>query len=300
MADTMIPKSLELGRGEPYKFFKSQMTKPVFPPKDTSLDGRTVIITGANVGIGLECAASLLRMGLSRLILAVRSPTRGESAKTQLQQNNEKAAIDVWQVDMMSYVSIQAFAARCSALDRIDIVILNAGLVEQKFKQSPEGHEAMLQVNYLSTVLLATLLLPTLKAKAPAGTPGRLTIVNSGASLMAKLPDDTNALLSHFDKEANFGMNQYLVTKALGHIWIYKLVQYVRPEDVVVNLVDPGLVKGTSLHRNTNFIFEAIFATCKQIIGRTMVQGASCYIDAAVVRGSETHGCYLQDWKIFP
>lgn len=296
----MITKSSELGPGQGYKFFKSQMAKPIFPPKDISLTGQTAIITGSNVGIGLECANGLLGMNLGRLIIAVRTPSRGEAAKAQLREKHQKATIEVWQVDMMSHGSVQAFAAKCETLDRMDIVILNAGTIEQKYKQSTEGHETMLQVNYLSTVLLATLLLPTLKARAPAGKPGRLTIVNSGMALMAKFPKSAS-LLAHLDDAANFDpTNQYAMSKALAHLWLRKLVQWVKPEDVVVNLVDPGLVKGTSLHRNTNAIVSCIVTAVKSLTGRTLEQGASCLLDAAVVRGAETHGSYLMDWEVFP
>ncbi|KAJ4311629.1 hypothetical protein N0V84_010343 [Fusarium piperis] len=105
----------------------------------------------------------------------------------------------------LTHESIQAFAKKCETLDRIDFAILNAGTQNTAFTRSPEGHESTFQDNYLSTVLLATLLLPTLKKKATAGNPGRLTIVNSGTSLMVKVPNPKDEpALACYDDESKF------------------------------------------------------------------------------------------------
>lgn len=296
----MVPKSLELPERK-FGYLASQLAKAKYPPKTTSLAGQTIIITGANTGIGFTCANSLLELALTHLIIAVRTPSKGEAAAEKLKERHPNAKIDVWQLDMLSYKSVQAFATKCQTLDRIDAAILNAGTVEQQFKMGPEGHEIMYQVNYLSTSLLAHLLLPTLKHKAPDGKPGRLTIVNSGTALIAKLPYiGEKPFLATFDDKDKFSSTEaYPASKALGHFWILKLAEHVRADDVVVNLVDPGLVKGTDLHRNTNCIVKGLFAVGKALTGRTMEAGASTLIDAAVIRGKDTHGSYLMDWDIF-
>lgn len=297
----MVPKSLEMTSGPQYHFLSSQMVKPVPIPKGTSLAGQTAILTGGNIGIGFACAQGLLDLDLSRLIIAVRTPSKGEAAAAQMREKHKNAIIEVWQIDLLSYKSIQAFATKCQTLDRIDMAILNAGTIEQQFKLSPEGHEIMYQVNYLSTSLLAMLLLPTLKAKAPPGKPGRLTIVNSGTSHMSKLPNKShNPFLPTFDDKDKFASDAYFASKALAHFWIVRLAERVKAEDVVVNLVDPGLVKGTGLHRNTGSIIKGLFSLVKSLTGRTMEQGASTLIDAAVVKGKESHGSYIMDWTIWP
>ncbi|KAF5984210.1 retinol dehydrogenase 11 [Fusarium coicis] len=300
----MAPKSLEL-TPDNYRFFRSQTTKPVPIPKDISLSDSTIIITGANTGIGYGAAEQFLAMNLKRLIIAVRSISKGEAAASTLRAKHPNAEILVWQVDMNIYKSVQDFAKKCETLDRIDLVILNAGIQMTKFELSPEGHEVSFQVNYLSTVLLATLLLPTLKQKAPAGQPGHLTIVSSGTALMADFPNakDEN-IMEFFDKEAFFtgGVNPlptYSRTKALAHFWIIKLAERVKAEDVIVNLVDPGLVGGTSLTRGQgNIIIRYIFAFVNWIAARSIKNGASTFVQAGVVMGEETHGSYIMDWRI--
>ncbi|KAM0421436.1 hypothetical protein ACHAPT_010790 [Fusarium lateritium] len=292
----MLPQSL-LGL-----FFSSQREKAHFPLKSTNLSGQTAIITGANVGLGLQCARMLLELKLSRVIIASRSLQRGESAAELLRKEHPSSSVDVWELDMTSYQSIQAFAVRCATLSRIDFVILNAGITKQNFDLASAGHEEVFQVNYLSTVLLSTLLLPTLKERSPAGRPSRLTLVSSGLSMHAKFPESKAPLIiPAFDEEATFnGAERYNTAKFLLHLWIYKLVEYVSPEDVVVNLVDPGFCKGTNLQRDIHGIAKAILLGMKSMVGRPIDAGASTYIDAAVVKGKETHGSFLMDWRIYP
>jgi len=297
---TASTKSYDLGPGSSYSFFKSQCAKPALPPADTSLAGQTVILTGGNMGIGYACAEHLVELKVARLILAVRTPSKGEAAAKTLRLKSPGTKIEVWNVDMLSYKSVQDFADKCKGLDRIDIAILNAGMTTGVFERGPEGHEKLVQTHYLSTVLLAHLLLPLLKEKSPAGKPGRLTIVSSGAAHYAKLSHSaTTPYLPTYDDEALFEpAEQYCASKALEFFWAYKLVEYVRKEDVIVNLVDPGLVKGTGLHRDLTGMASFFFATAKNLFGRKMRDGASTLVDAAVVKGDETHGCYIQDWRV--
>lgn len=147
----------------PNVFFNNQFrAKPQWPAPNTSLSGKTAIITGGNTGLGYETALQLLDLKLSRLILAVRSPKKGDAAAAKLHQLHPKANIEVWELDMSFYDSIQAFARRVETkLSRIDIVILNAGLMKLEFTTAKStGHQETVQVNYLSTVFLTILLLP--------------------------------------------------------------------------------------------------------------------------------------------
>ena len=188
----MPPASFDLpahAEGPFTHFRKSQFTKPVSTPKTLSLASQTAIITGSNSGLGLECARQFLALGLERLIMAVRRPEAGmpcdtvtqllrlinvnlitctgEKAATILRNQYPKATVEVWTLDMASYDSIRAFVEKCNTMKRLDIAILNSGLAMIPFSIVKEtGHEEMFQVNYLSTVLLAILLLPVLKSKA--------------------------------------------------------------------------------------------------------------------------------------
>ncbi|KAK0709328.1 hypothetical protein B0T26DRAFT_785265 [Lasiosphaeria miniovina] len=291
----------------PNVFFRNQFrAKPQWPAPGTSLSGQTAIVTGANTGLGYEAAAQLLGLQLSRLVVAVRSLERGEAAAAKLRQLHPKATVDVWELDMSSYASVQAFARRADAqLQRIDMVILNAGLVRLAFhKIEATGHEETMQVNYLSTVLLAVLLLPILKAKgSPNGPPPRLSIVNAALSLAAKFPNRAaNPLLPSFDDPAAFDAREhYHSSKLLAHMFLWQLADRVAPADVVVNLADPAWCKGTDLGRDVQSApMRAAAKLFGAATGRPKAVGASCLVDAVVNKGQESHGCFLMSWQIHP
>ena len=171
-----------------------------------------------------------------------------------------------------------------------------------KFEIVPStGHEETVQINYLSTALLCILLLPILKRNASDG-PGRMTISSSGLAFAAKFRNRAvSPLLASFDKAENFDtLDQYNTSKLLGMMFFNQLINYVSADDVVVNLVDPGFVRDTGLSRELSFVQSVFMAAWKQIAARSVAVGASTYVDAAVVKGKESHGCYVMSWKISP
>lgn len=85
-------------------FIYSQLfVRPEYPTK--SFAGQTVIVTGSNIGLGKEAARHIARLGVSKLILAVRNIDAGEEAKTYIEHttNCSKSVIEVWQLDLSSY-----------------------------------------------------------------------------------------------------------------------------------------------------------------------------------------------------
>lgn len=290
-------------------FFHNQfVAKPQWPKPGTTLSGKTALITGGNTGLGYEAAVQLLSLHLSRLILAVRSLSKGETAATKLRSLYPDAAISVWQLDMTSYPSVQALARRAASElpHGLDIALLNAGLVKMTFTTVPStSHEESLQVNYLSTVLLAILLLPVLKHKSSSssGSPGRLTIVSAALTLAAKFPErHHNPLLPAFSNPALFTADEtYNSTKLLAHLFLWNLAEYISPSDVIVNLADPAWCKGTNLAREVTSPFLKLGVKLfGATTGRSPRVGASCFVDAIVNKGRESHGCFLMSWKTHP
>ena len=95
-------------------------------------------------------------------------------------------------------------------------------------------------------------------------------------------------------------MERYYSSKLLGQLFFAKLADYIKADDVVVNIIEPGLIKGTGLHRDITGINGAIMAAFKAITARTLEEGAAVYIDAAIVKGKESHGCFLMDFDVKP
>lgn len=289
----------------PNTFLRNQFrTKAQTPPKTTDLSNKVAVITGGNTGLGLEAASQLLSYKLNHLILGVRSQSKGETAVRNLRAKHRRAKIEVWVCDMASYDSIQTFAQRVgSQLPRVDIAILNAGLSNTIFKRvASTKHEEVVQINYLSTALLAILLLPSLKKnKAAPGSPGgagRLTIVNAALALTAKFPNlNDRPILSSFDNPSPFDPNeQYCSSKLLAHMFLWKLVEHVNADDVIINLVDPGFLKGTELARDVSGGAKVGMALFAALTARSLRVGASTLLDAVLVKDEMSHGGFIMSY----
>lgn len=285
-------------------YFKTQIrTKCRSPPTTISFAGHTALITGSNTGIGLEACRQMLARGLSHLIMGVRSESKGEAAATRLRASHPNVKIEVWSLDMASYDSVQAFSNRCATLERLDTLVLNASVFSAEFRTCGAGHEETFQVNYLSTTLLAVLLLPTLRDKSPHGSPGRLTIVSSNMGLTNKFPTrGASPLLPSFDDESLCGdaPERYATTKMMQLILTERLSSCISPKDVIINAVDPGLTSGSNLHRDFSGVASAFFGVAKALTARSPEDAAWIYLDAAAVRGAESHGGFVVNWEVHP
>ncbi|KFA60247.1 hypothetical protein S40285_08072 [Stachybotrys chlorohalonatus IBT 40285] len=285
-------------------FIKSQfLTKCRPPPEGTSLAGKTAVITGSNVGIGLAACRVMLQLGLSRLIMAVRTVEKGKAAAEPLRKGFPQALIQVVQLDMLSYESIQTFAKHCSTLPRLDVAILGAAVFSSEFKIMPTGHEEVFQVNYLSTTLLSMLLLPALKPKRSGDEPGRLTIISSSTALYGEFAHrDADPIIPSFDNRESYRgfIERYSTSKLLVLMLTHKLSDLVSAEDVIINTVDPAFVADTSLHRTFPGLAARTFAFLKRVSARSLEQGAWTYVDGAVVKGKESHGGFIVDFGLHP
>jgi NAD(P)-dependent dehydrogenase (short-subunit alcohol dehydrogenase family) len=280
-------------------------------PLHIDLRDKVAVVTGSSSGLGLECARQLLQLRLKHLILAVRSQSKGESSLSTLQVEFPKAHIEVWILDMESYESVQDFVARCEKLDRLDVVILNAGCGKMHFSRcgGDNGCEVTLQVNYLATILLTILLIPILKDKAAADerpgqtsrSPGRLTIVGSDMAFWVKMEETSGNMLDAMNRpQAYDGMQQYGKTKLLLPMFVSKLVEVVSADDCIINIVNPSAVRGTQLMREATSILPRLFVFASGVIlGRNLRDGTRQYLHSALVLGKESHGSFC-DWKVRP
>src|SRR5947209_5325444 len=152
---------------------------PSYPTTDFT--NQTIIVTGANVGLGLEAARHFTRLNAAKVILAVRSVSKGEAAKQSIESTTKRTGIvEVWPLDLASYASVKTFAAKAAALPRLDAVVENAGVAPSEWSMA-EDNELTITVNFISTMLLAILLLPALRRSAKEfNTVPRLSIITSG------------------------------------------------------------------------------------------------------------------------
>jgi NAD(P)-dependent dehydrogenase (short-subunit alcohol dehydrogenase family) len=118
-----------------------------------SFAGRTVIVTGANSGLGAVTARELARSG-AKVILAVRNTNKGEAAAQQMTGD-----VEVRQLDLQDLSSVRQFA---DGVDKVDILINNAGIMATPYTRTVDGFEGQIGTNHLGHFALTNLLLPKL------------------------------------------------------------------------------------------------------------------------------------------
>ncbi|KAH9994171.1 NAD(P)-binding protein [Xylariaceae sp. FL0662B] len=257
------------------------ITPPEISPQEVDLNGKTAIVTGANIGLGLACCRQLLGLNITKLILAVRDESKGITARESLAgaRRNPDAIIES------------------------RLVILNAAVFKTKFELNPSTHhEEAIQVNYLSTALLTILLLPVVQAKNRPERPGRILLVLSEAAAWAKFKEKSqNPLFPAFDKPEAFDMiDRYYTSKLLVQLFLSQLTSRIPPCVAVIAACNPGLCYGSGLNRELRGIPGHVFGGLKRAIGRPLDIGARTLTDGAVKHGQEIHGQYLGDCKLKP
>ncbi len=146
-------------------FLKSHLAFKV-PSPTKKFTGQTIIVTGSNTGMGLEAARHFVQLEATCVIIAVRNREKGEAAKTDIEKTTGcRGIVQVWELDQCKYSSVQAFGRRAAELNRLDVVVANAGVFLFDFTTA-ENNETTITVNVISTLLLSALLLPKLRQTA--------------------------------------------------------------------------------------------------------------------------------------
>lgn len=291
-------------------------TQPKVTPLPTgiNLHGKTIIVTGASAGMGLETARQLLALNASTLILAVRNIVKGENCKAALlddpavRKHNSRATVKVMKLDMDDFKSIQSFTKAVKAeVPTVDHLLLNAGIGILKFEPSASGHERTMQVNYLSNVLLLLGLLPHLEASATkTGSPSRVTWVGSRTHMQSTLSDKGKAVkpeetvIGHMDDPKYFfPFQKYNDTKLLCVMFLYELAPRLDKSKVIINMMCPGMVD-TSMSDVLPIYLRIPINVVKAIRARPVEQGTWLIINAMVVMQPDSHGTFILDKDIQP
>lgn len=288
--------------------YKQIFVKPKALPPSASLSKQTGMITGANSGIGLEAARQALELGLSRLVMAVRSQAKGDEAARKLSEEFPQAEVNVWIVDLADYDSVVALANRCrDSLECLDFAILNAGVQLSDFTTSDKtGHEMTIQANYLSNVLLALLLSKIMKEKksqrGDAGKPPIISVVGSDTMYLSKF-EASGPILPFLDDPTRYTrFEQYRDSKLLLMMFIAKLAEKISPDSVIINVSNPGLTANTGLGKSeeqkAGLAARLLVPVFIKAVGRPLKVGASNYIHALLEEGTESHGSFVSDWEI--
>ncbi|KAJ5951540.1 Short-chain dehydrogenase/reductase SDR [Penicillium vulpinum] len=300
--------------------YRQFLVCPSKAPSTTSLHGKAGLVTGSNTGLGYHASAQLLEIGLSHLILAVRSISKGEAARKSLLASLPASAktpvVEVWELDLGNYASIIAFVDRLKRSEiQIDFALLNAGVANFEYTvNQPTSHESSIQINWLSTALLTLLLLPELDRQA-ADNLNRprpvLSIVGSETAAWAKLAEAKVSteqgipLIEVMDDKSHFDMgDRYYASKLLQQLFFLELLNRrssaKRSTGAILNMVNPGFCYGSELHRTAEGALGTVLAGVKRVIGRSTPMGARTLVHSAVLAGESSNGKFLSDNKLAP
>lgn len=208
------------------------------------LSDKVAIITGANIGLGLEIATQLAAKH-AHVYLACRTPSKAETAKAQILSKHPNAIVHTPELDLSSFDSVRHFAQHFLAThDRLDILMCNAGVMAfQDRRESTDGHELQFATNHLGHFLLAGLLQPLLRSTEGS----RLVTQSSAANLMGRFDFDDLDAVKKYDPWA-----QYAMTKLSNVAFVneYNRRSLAQPRAIVAEggpkafSVHPGVIVG--------------------------------------------------------
>jgi retinol dehydrogenase-14 len=251
------------------------------------MGGKVILITGGTSGIGKAAATALAAMG-AEVVVTGRNRERGQAAVEEVRHRSGNERVSL----MLADLSVQAEVRRLAEdfrerHDRLDVLVNNAGLIQSRRTETPDGLEMTIAVNHLAAFLLTNLLLDLLKDSAPS----RVITVSSEARRGASIDFDD------LQSERRYrGFPVYGMTKKANILFTYELAERLEGSGVVANCLHPGAVS-TNFARNNRGPIALFFRLFKPFM-RSPEQGADTlvYLASAPEIG-ELNGKYLTDRK---
>ncbi|RDD40723.1 Retinol dehydrogenase 11 [Trichoplax sp. H2] len=262
------------------------------------LDGKTVLITGANTGIGKEAAIDLARRG-ARVICACRSKSRGKAAVEDIKKTSGSNNVVLMMLDLGSLKSVRQFAKDIYAKEeRLDVLINNAGLVGPVYRDTTkDGFERMIGVNHLGHFLLTDLLLDLLKKSQPS----RIVVVSSGSHTMVPGMNFDDLM----SEKSYSVLTTYAYSKLANVLFSFEMSRRLKGTSVTINSLHPGVVM-TEVFRYfedylqlPSFINKALRWMLSAVL-RDARQGAQTVICLAVDKSLQSvSGQYFEECEIY-
>jgi len=233
------------------------------------LTGQTILVTGANVGLGYWTAYHMAAKKAT-VIIGCRSQKKCDDAAAKIMAETG-TAVETTLLDLGSFVSVRACAERVAAKHpRLDSLNLNAGVMVPPFGLTSDGLETQIGTNHFGHFLLTTLLLPQLKAAASAK--GVATVVSvSSAAHFDSYPEGILPTIERMNDEATYDRGKaYGQSKLANVLFAQELASRVKDSNILVNSIHPGGVD-TELGRHIadmiNKVSSTAASTLKELIG---------------------------------
>jgi len=197
------------------------------------MEGKTVLITGGNSGIGLEAAVALAGLG-ARVAIVSRDAARGEAAVREVRRRSGRESVTLFVADLSKQDDVRGLAREAAeALPRLDVLVNNAGAIIGERELTVDGIETTFAVNHLAYFLLTHLLLDKLKASAPS------RVVNVASEAHRRAAIDLDDLQG---ERGYSGWQAYGRSKLANIVFTYELARRLAGTGVTANCLHPGVV----------------------------------------------------------
>jgi NAD(P)-dependent dehydrogenase (short-subunit alcohol dehydrogenase family) len=198
------------------------------------MTGKTVAVTGASSGLGLEACIQLARMGADVVMIA-RDERKGDSAFADVTRRSQSSRVSLVLCDLSSLDAVRALAARLQAtLPRLDVLVNNAGSVSPVRQTTVDGLEQTLAVNHLAGFLLTNLLLGLLRKSGAA----RIVNVSSVGHRSGDIDFDN----LQFERGGYSTMKAYGRSKLANILFTRELARRLDGTGMTANCLHPGAV----------------------------------------------------------
>ncbi|ELT86992.1 hypothetical protein CAPTEDRAFT_207048 [Capitella teleta] len=248
---------------------------------DARLDGKVVIVTGANTGIGKETALDLVNRG-AKVYMACRSMARGNAAAADIKKLSKTGddRVVVRELNLGSLASVRAFAKKFKSEEtKLDVLVNNAGVGVPPLGATEDGFELQVGINHLGHFLLTVLLVEPLKAAAPSRV---VTVSSRGTKQADELGFDKLRRDQHTE-ETYVRMAAYGRSKLYNVLFSKELARRLGGTGVTTYSLHPGVI-ATEIQRHLipNKFLDAVVSYAVWPFVKDVVHGAQTTICAAV------------------
>ncbi|HNN27013.1 MAG TPA: SDR family oxidoreductase [Chitinophagales bacterium] len=254
------------------------------------MNRKTILITGANSGLGFEAAKQLAKQG-HEIILLCRNKEKGEIAVSEIKSYSNNQNIHLYTANLASQKSIEAVAQQIKKdISKLDVLLNNAGGVFNNFQLSEDGIEMTIANNHFNYFWLTYYLFDLLKN----GKDARIINVASDSHYSAKKID----IESFYQKKGNyFVLSAYEQSKLANVLFTYTLAEKAKPYNITVNALHPGFVYTPIGEKNGNKFFGMVWSAASKLFGLSVEKGARSHIYLASsdevkdISGKYFHNC---------
>jgi retinol dehydrogenase-14 len=248
---------------------------------------KTIVVTGASDGIGLESSSQLAAEG-HHLVMVGRNPQKLEAAVARVRRESPDAQVESYVCDFASFAAVRDLAAKLLAsYPRIDVLVNNAGTVFDKRTLTEDGIESTFQVNHLSGFLLTELLLDRIVASAPARIVTTSSVGHYGGTMDF---DDLG-----FERGYQI-MRAYGRSKLANVLYTRDLARRLEGTGVTANALHPGAV-ATNIWSGAPWFARPVLAVGKKLFMVSPAKGGAriTYLAVSPEVEGRTGGYYEQD-----